>query len=102
MKKLIIALLAGVSILSANSGDLFDFDGQAGGGLSGDTITYVYMKDQKELPSNKSEAKILTLIAQKKVCKDSQARSFIAQGMRVQYIYVGKTSIAISTIDQCN
>jgi hypothetical protein len=89
------------TFIYANSGELFDFKDGGAGGLVNDTAVYVYT-DNKEMPKNSGDVKILTYILKSKVCKDEDVKSLVEKGLKIHYIYVGEESIAVIAIDNCN
>jgi hypothetical protein len=102
MKKTVLTLLFLSGILTANSGEIFNFEDGAAGGLVGNTAMYVYKKETKELPSTKFEAKLLALSGKSKICEDKQAKEMIKSGLKIQYVYVSDKRVAVVTIDNCD
>jgi hypothetical protein len=102
MKKLMLMLAMGISVLSADSGEYFKFEGIAGGGLVGDTMTYIYKKNGEEIPKSSTEVNMLSVIAKKKVCSNKVVKEYMNQGLKVQYIYLGTDDFVIVNIDSCD
>jgi len=99
--KVIFFTIVMSTFIYANSGELFSFKDGGAGGIVNDTAVYVYT-DNKELPKTSAEVKILSYIAKSKVCKDENVKILIDKGLKIQYVYVGKESIAVIVIDRCN
>jgi hypothetical protein len=101
MKKILMAAMM-LSTMNATDGNVFKFEDNISGGLVQSSVTYVYKKDEKEMPKTSAEAKILAITAKTQVCGDKNIKALIDEGILIQYIYVSDIRAAIVQIDSCS
>ena len=87
--------------LFANTGGLFKYTDNSGGGIVKDTAIYVYNVESEKIPKTPQQVKILMVSAQKKICSDETVSELIRQGLKVQYVYITDDRFVVVVIDKC-